>query len=235
MQEPIRVTECGCFYPAGPKLTWREIRAHDDEQYRNHPAWFKLLEAIGEAVQKKAKAFSLRQILPDGEWMNITTLPPEIGRLKDVESLDLYGCNLVRIPPEIGQMESLERFVPYTSHRLHWFPFEITKCRKLKYTSVSTRRLYGNYKFRPPFPSLRLNPIHNPLVEEIPCSVCGKLIEQRRVNQMWISLRVAADVLPLLVNLCSRPCREQLPEPPDGYIKRPHKGGLGQAYPPRGR
>jgi hypothetical protein len=231
MQEPIRVTECGCFYPAGPK--WGELRAHDDEQDRNHPAWFKLLEAIDEAVQKKAKVFSLRQILPDGEWMNITTLPPEIGRLKDVESLNLYGCNLVRIPPEIGQMESLEHFVPYTSYRLHWFPFEITKCQKLRNSTVSTRALYGNYKFRPPFPSLRRNPIRY-LDDQIPCSVCGRVLEQSLINQMWISLRVATDVLPLLANLCSKACFETLPEPADGYLKLPHKGGLGQAQPLRG-
>lgn len=39
----------------------------------------------------------------------------------------LYGSNLVRIPPEIGAMTSLEEFTPYTSYRLHWVPYEITR------------------------------------------------------------------------------------------------------------
>jgi hypothetical protein len=42
---------------------------------------------------------------------------------------------------------------------------------------------------------------------------------------VWISLRVATDVLPLLVNACSRGCVEALPTPPDGYVATPHRGG----------
>ncbi|MDX2565372.1 hypothetical protein PV371_38115 [Streptomyces sp. TX20-6-3] len=67
----------------------------------------------------------------------------------------LYGSNLVRIPPEIGAMTSLEEFSPYTSHRLHWFPYEITRCWKLVRSTISTRSLFGNFKLRPPFPRLR--------------------------------------------------------------------------------
>ncbi|MER7694405.1 hypothetical protein [Streptomyces sp. NPDC097610] len=43
----------------------------------------------------------------------------------------LYGSDLVRISPEIGTMTSLEEFTPYTSYRLHWFPYKITRRRKL--------------------------------------------------------------------------------------------------------
>ena len=56
-------------------------------------------------------------------------------------------------------MESLEEFTPYTSYKLHWFPFEITRCIKLVESTVSTRALYGNYLHRTPFPSLRGNPV----------------------------------------------------------------------------
>lgn len=60
--------------------------------------------------------------------------------------MGLYGSNLKRIPPEIGQMESLEFFDPYTSYDLHWFPFEIYKCKKLKDSRISTRTLCGIIK-----------------------------------------------------------------------------------------
>src|SRR4029450_7239360 len=70
------------------------------------------------------------------------------------DKLNLYGSSLVRIPPEIGEMESLKEFVPYPSYRLHWFPYEITRCTKLRNSTVSTRALYGNFKFPPAFPRL---------------------------------------------------------------------------------
>ena len=63
-----------------------------------------------------------------------------------IYTMNLYGSGLVRIPPEVGEMTALEDFDPYTSYRLHWFPFEITRCPKLKDSRVSTRALYGNFK-----------------------------------------------------------------------------------------
>ncbi|MEV4556323.1 hypothetical protein AB0K51_04905 [Kitasatospora sp. NPDC049285] len=52
-----------------------------------------------------------------------------------------------------------------------------------------------------------------------------------RRNQAWISLRVATDVLPLLVNACSAACLQALPRPPEGYVPSPHAGGPGLAQP----
>ena len=45
-------------------------------------------------------------------------------------------------------------------------------------------------------------------------------------RQVWISVLVATDVLPLLVHTCSDGCIQNLPIPPDGYLKHPHRGGL---------
>lgn len=59
------------------------------------------------------------------------TVPPAMAKLTAVRHLVLYGTNLVRIPPEIGTMTSLEAFEPYTSHRLHWYPDELTRCARL--------------------------------------------------------------------------------------------------------
>lgn len=45
-------------------------------------------------------------------------------------------------------------FEPYTSYSLHWFPYELTRCMNLRDSTVSTRALYGNIKYRPAFPRL---------------------------------------------------------------------------------
>jgi hypothetical protein len=139
-----------------------------------------------------------------------------------VKVLCLYGSNLLRIPPEIGEMEHLEEFDPYTSYGLHWFPYEITRCRKLKSSRVSTRALYGNFKHAPPFPSLQ-----SVVAQLVPdkCSVCSRPLVTRKVEQAWISLPVATDVLPLLVNACSQACLSKLPQPPKRYAQGPHQGG----------
>ena len=132
----------------------------------------------------------------------------------------------------------LDVFEPYTSYSLHWFPYELTRCVNLRDSTVSTRALYGNFKYRPPFP--RLHPrgalaalsTHDDLdplewgVESIrACSVCDGPIDPSRFRQLWISLRVATDVLPLLVNACSTACVQALPQPPEGYVAIAHQGG----------
>jgi hypothetical protein len=156
------------------------------------------------------------------KWEQIVTLPPSIGTLRSVKFLSLYGSHLVRIPPEIGEMTNLEEFDPYTSYRLHWLPYEITRCKNLKRSRVSTRALYGNYKYRPPFP--RLPSINADLTPAF-CSVCRGPFTVHGPHQVWISLRVATDVLPLLVHACSSECVQNLPKPPEGYVAEPHQGG----------
>jgi hypothetical protein len=139
------------------------------------------------------------------------TLPPSIGKLQSVKFFSLYGSHLVRIPPDVGEMANLEEFDPYTSYCLHWFPFEITRCKKLRSSRVSTRALYGNYKYRAPFP--RLPNISAELTPKS-CSVCRGPFTKNELYQRWISLAVATDVLPLLVHACSRECVQNLPSHP---------------------
>ena len=67
-----------------------------------------------------------------------------ISKLTRVKELRLYGSDPVRIPPEIGELEQLEIFDIYTSYRLHWLQFEITRRTNLKSSRISTRALYGN-------------------------------------------------------------------------------------------
>jgi hypothetical protein len=168
---------------------------------------------------------------------SIVSLPPTIAKLKKLKRLRLGASHLLRIPPEIGELTSLRVFETYMSYRLHWYPYEITRCKNLRDSTVSTRALYGNKKYYPPFPRLepgmfagRVEPTELPLKCFAPglvrrCSVCDKPFEDRRQYRVWITLRVATDDLPLLVNACSAECIGQLPTPRAGYTKRPHRGG----------
>ena len=57
------------------------------------------------------------------------------------------------------------------------------------------------------------------------CSVCEKEITYEETNQFWLPCLVGTDVLPLLVNVCSKECEVKLPKPPENYIPYHHKGG----------
>ncbi len=157
------------------------------------------------------------------------TVSSHLREVRLIRHPSLHGGHLVRIPPEIGDMTNLEEFDPYTSRCLHWFPYEFTRCERLTRSRVSTRCLYGNYKYRPPFPRLPQIPT---ALAPATCSVCGGLFSQKKTHQAWISLRVATDVLPLLVHACSEKCIESLPKPAFGYAQRPHFGGLHLEQPP---
>ncbi|ASW55676.1 hypothetical protein CIK06_18085 [Plantactinospora sp. KBS50] len=209
---------------------------HTDRQDTMAAGWRHLLSLIDEAAADGRTVFKPFVELSAPERRQIVTLPATIAKLTAVKHLVLYGTNLVRIPPEIGAMASLEVFDPYTSHRLHWYPYELTRCTKLADSTVSTRVLYGNFKFRPPFPRLRavtraaeadfaaLDPDVWGCDAVRTCSVCDGPVGGE-LRQVWISGLVATDVLPLLVNACSAACVAALPQPYPGYLPTPHTGG----------
>ena len=197
----------------------------NDVQDRNSLAWKKLCDFVAKVALEGRDEFSPLEELGPELFSQIYTLPESISTLKKVKKVWLYGSKLKRIPPEIGEMESLEYFDPYTSYDLHWFPYEIIDCKNLKDSRVSTRALYGNYKNRMGFPRL----IHNPVRYEgstAKCSICKKEMSWRETNQLWVSLWVGTDVLPLLANVCSQKCESVIPAPPKHYIPHPHKGGV---------
>jgi len=204
---------CRCFRGS------RSVAFHTDRQDTASAGWRHLSALIDEAAADGRPVFKPFTELSPDERREVVTLPPSIARLTEVRHLLLYGTHLVRIPPEIGAMTSLEIFEPYTSRRLHWFPYELTRCTRLRSSTVSTRALYGNDKFRSPFPRLT-----SPAPAEGACSVCRSPIIGE-THRVWISLRVATDVLPLLVNACSPACVAALPAPADGYVRTPHTGG----------
>jgi hypothetical protein len=198
-------------------------KVENDNQDRTSNAWKKLCDYIEELVESGSEEFSPRDKMGD-LFLDIHTLPESIAKLKRVKKVWLYGSNIKRIPPEIGEMESLEQFDPYTSYGLHWFPYEIINCKKLKSSRISTRALYGNYKNRMGFPSLKSNPIryHHKTVN---CSICKKTMSYELTDQYWVSMSIGTDVVPLLTNVCSEVCKTSIASPSNDYIQFPHKGG----------
>ncbi len=246
VEGPPQRPRCTCFEAAYEHRAWYELALHTEPQDTECDAWKRLLDLVEDAAINGREEFAPGRSLTSGDWYQIVTLPPTIARLKSVTHLLLYGSHLVRVPPEIGEMTSLERFTPYTSYRLHWFPYEITRCKNLRNSTVSTRALYGNYKYRPPFPRLApwTTSAKGRLVRDRPslhrcpagpirnCSVCDQPFEDLGLHRAWASLGVATDVLPLLVNACSEECLRALPDSPPHYVQRPHAGGLAVQQPP---
>jgi hypothetical protein len=222
---------CSCLDAQYNNKRWRELKFHREVQDTTCDAWKKLLDIIERCASDGEEIFEPGAQIDWKDWIKIVTLPTTISRLTSVKEVLLYGSNLVRIPPEIGEMRQLEVFDIYTSYRLHWLPYEITRCANLMSSRISTRALYGNYKYRPPFPRLHMKT--NDLFSPERCSVCRKALGTRNTIQSWISLRVATDIVPLLVHACSKECVEALPTPPTGYVDHAHAGGLGLAQPPK--
>lgn len=215
---------CACTTAKRPSL-----KLHDEPQDTECEAWRKLVEVIERAAVEQPEELAPLRVLTPAERQWIVTLPSAISKLKSLRRLVLYGSALVRLPAEIGQLTSLQEFTPYTSYRLHWFPYEITRCGYEKST-VSTRALYGNYKNRPPFPSTQHR--RGGTVRRA-CSVCREAFDDAGQQRVWVSLKVGTDVLPLLVNACSETCVAALPtSPPGRYVPGPHRGGPGIRQPP---
>ena len=236
---PVR-PHCECFQGlrgSGVPQRATSCEFHIEPQDTECIAWKRLCEVIEEAALDGREELVLIQTVAANDLCRIITLPPTIAQLKKVKRFLVGGSCLLRIPPEIGEMTALERFDAYTSYRLHWYPYEITRCKKLSRSAVSTRALYGNNNYHPPFPRLapgtfagRIEPTELPVMGSAPstirrCSVCNEPFQDQRQHRAWISLRVAKDVLPLLVNACSEECIGRLPPPAGGYTKRPHRGG----------
>jgi hypothetical protein len=220
---------CDCL-----RLQRTSVAFHAERQDTSAPGWLRLLQVIDDAIADGRTRLRPFEELTAEERRQVVTLPPSIGQLTQVRRLVLYGTNLVRLPPEIGALTDLEQFEPYTSYRLHWYPYELMRSRLLRSSAVSTRALYGNFKHRPPFPALpaithgtdfsSLDPVVHGTESARTCSVCDTPL-RGELHQAWISLEVAIDVLPLLVNACSAACIAALPEPAQGYVATPHLGG----------
>jgi hypothetical protein len=219
----LTVENCGCpaaRYSDGPTDV---SYFHLDEPDTTGPAWQALLDLIDECAGDRRTVFAPGLDLEPDLWRQVTILPATISKLTSVEHLLLYGSHLAAIPPEIGDMTALASFEPYTSDRLHWFPYEITRCSALVESPVSTRALYGNLKTRAIFPLLPAT-VPTGCVPPV-CSVCRGEFGDYGPIQCWYSLRVATDTLPLLVYACSTTCLDTLRQPAEPDAAYPHLGG----------
>lgn len=187
-----------------------------------------LLEYVTEAAATKASIFEPSARIPAEQWSGVITLPREIETLSDVKEIRLYGSHLRRLPPQIGRLAALGNLDVYTSYSLHWLPYEVRRCSRLRETRMSTRALYGNFKTRLPFP--RLAGAIEALTPET-CSVCDQAFGASGPRAFWTSLRVGTDIVPLLIHACSGACIAAVPDAPEGYHARPHKGGGGVGMP----
>jgi len=224
---------CNCFDDLQQGPYRRELKLHSEVQDTQCEGWKWFNELVEKAARDGSKKFDPVSVMGIEKYRQVIELPPTIAKLKAVELLMLYGSSLVRIPREICEMTNLVELDTYTSYRLHWYPYEILQCKSLRRSRVSTRALYGNFKERPPFPRLPQEPDGaSPGGNSVNrCSVCKAQLVSTAV-QVWISLRVASDVLPLLVYGCSQKCIDRLPSAAEGYVGRPHRGGLELEQPP---
>jgi hypothetical protein len=228
---------CNCFaYSPESQPVSHAVQFHAERQDTSAPGWRHLVSLIEEAKADGRPDFRPFLELSPAERDQIVTLPAQIGELSQVRHLLLYGSPLRRLPVETAAMAGLEELTVYTSYRLHWFPYELSRCPNLRKSTVSTRAVYGNAHFRPPFPALTcvtdisgldlndLDPGRFGASSATLCSVCQGPIAGR-LWQRWITLRIATDALPMLVSACSEACIRDLPPPLPGFIDHPHQGG----------
>lgn len=218
---------CSCLTSRTKKGKPRCPTLHGEMQDTSADGWEELLELIstrpGSSTILEPSAF-----IPAGQWSTIIILPASIETLTSLRELHLYGSHLRRLPPEIGRLTNLTSLDIYTSYSLHWLPYEVTRCTRLNETRMSTRALYGNIKTRLPFPKLS-----SPLEAVVPktCSVCDAPFEKGKILPFWTTQRIGTDIVPLLIHSCSRECIDNVPDAPNGYYARPHKGGGGVGMP----
>lgn len=218
---------CECFRPAWDSMAvWQELSFHNTPVDPAAEAYRQLADLILLTAERGLTEFIPRRELGHTLMRQISHLPPTIGLMDRCERFDLYGSHLEAIPRDIVDMKALRIFSVYTSYRLHWFPYELLRCPQLASSLISRRALYGNRRYRAPFPRLP-----SAAVAAAFCSVCDAALEGKAPYQRWISLGLGADIVPFLVSACSRHCMEALPPPAPGTTMRPHRGGLGSRPP----
>lgn len=217
---------CSCLAARGKKGAPGVPNLHSEMQDMSAPGWKTLVTLVND--DRTASILEPSTAMPAGQWSSIITLPVEMQILSSLQELRLYGSHLRRLPPEIGKLSALNNLDIYTSYSLHWLPYEVTRCTRLRDTRISTRALYGNINTRLPFP--RLSGSLEALQPQT-CSVCDQPFEGRERKPFWTTQRIGTDVAPLLAHTCSEECTSRIPDAPEGYFARPHKGGGGVGMP----
>ncbi|GAA3033707.1 hypothetical protein GCM10020229_51430 [Kitasatospora albolonga] len=136
-------------------------------------------------------------------------------------------------------MNRAEEFTPYTSGRLHWFPYEITRCTRLgaqhgehactvRQTTSSVRRSPGCGRSGLRRSGLTdLDPKRWGRRPSTAAAVCDRPIAGGGLHQVWLTLQVATDALPLLVTPARRLCASRHAAGRRGIRTRPRGGARG--------
>eukprot|EP00931_Biecheleriopsis_adriatica_P065135 TRINITY_DN39768_c0_g1_i1.p1 TRINITY_DN39768_c0_g1~~TRINITY_DN39768_c0_g1_i1.p1 ORF type:complete len:473 (+),score=40.92 TRINITY_DN39768_c0_g1_i1:23-1420(+) len=159
-----------------------------------------------------------------------TTLPDDIGKLRQLRRLCMYGSNLHMVPQSIGLLTELQELDLYTSYGLHYLPYEVIHCTSLRTSRFSTRALYNNCKNGLPLPELPAFPSGRPqmpwrllcvLRRKLPaaaarsvfqciglerCSVCRQRFLSPYTCFTWCYTLIATDCQALLARCCSASC-----------------------------
>jgi hypothetical protein len=97
-------------------------------------------DRVRRAQDEIRNALARSQISLDLSGLDLTALPPEIGRLTALQDLDLSGNRLPTLPPEIGQLTAL-RSLNLSGNRLTTLPPEIGRLTALEYLDLFGNRL----------------------------------------------------------------------------------------------
>lgn len=223
-----RGKHCACLASRTKKGTPSVPNLHTEAQDITATGWLLLQQLISSGGGTSSSVLEPSATIPPDQWSAVITLPPTVANLSAVASLRLYGSHLRRLPSEIGRMSALTNLDIYTSYSLHWLPYEVTRLTALRDSRMSTRALYGNLKTRLPFPRLA-GPVDTIMPQT--CSVCNQPFGENGPQLFWTTQRIATDVAPLLIHSCSAECTAHVPDAPDGYYPRPHRGGGGVGMP----
>lgn len=217
----VRSGHCDCLLGRTKKGKLRPTKLHAPAPDTALVGWSDVQRYLQTTAESGSPVFEPDRHTTPAEWAKIITLPAEIGRLRRVREVRLYGSHLMYVPPEIGGMADLEELDIYTSYSLHWLPYELTRCGKLRESRMSTRTLYGNRNTLLPFPRLS-EPKEQLLPQD--CSICGSRLTSSP-KLYWTTQRVGSDDAPLLIHACSETCIERVPDAPQYFHPGPHKGG----------
>ncbi len=91
------MTACKCFNQYHFQESRAEVEFHGEVQDIESDAWKRLLDLIEEAAKDQQEEFDPGHEIGWENWVQISTLPPTISKLKSVKKLIVIGSNLVRI------------------------------------------------------------------------------------------------------------------------------------------
>lgn len=83
---------------------------------------------------------SYNEDIREEEYNKLDTLPKEIGNLKNLKELSIYGTKIKKLPKEISNLKNL-KYINLNGHKFENFPEEICSVENLEFLAI------GNFNF----------------------------------------------------------------------------------------